>query len=295
MNGLLVVNKPSGVTSRKVVDCVQSWFPNLKMGHTGTLDPLATGVMVLCLGTATRLVEYVQRMDKTYKADIRLGATSDTDDADGTVQIMAEACVPTEEQVRCELEGFLGEIDQVPPAHSAAHVEGQRAYKLARRGKDVELQPRRVRIHRISIEGYEFPMLTVVIDCGKGTYIRALARDLGRRLGCGALVQSLERTRIGPFRIEDALPLDTAPEQPAKCLLPPRAALAGMPTIRLPTAEARRLCQGQRVSWSSTSKPVEVVVLDEQGEPLAVARWNSSEQVLVPLKVLVQLTSRLLD
>src|SRR5438105_1078430 len=194
MNGLLVIDKPSGMTSRDVVNRVQRWFPRkTKLGHTGTLDPLATGVLVVCVGNATRLAEYVQRMPKTYSATIVLGARSDTDDADGTVTPAPGIAAPPLRQLRDALGAFVGTIAQVPPQFSAAKVTGRRAYALARRGKDVALTARPVTEHAIDLLRYEYPLLELEVRCGKGTYIRALARDLGERLDCGGYIQALRR------------------------------------------------------------------------------------------------------
>src|SRR4051812_48814027 len=199
MNGLLVIDKPGGMTSRDVGNRVQRWFPRkTKIGHTGTLDPLATGVLVVCVGAATRLADFVQAMGKTYAARFRLGATSTTDDADGEVTVNAAAVPPTRDQIGAAIPAFLGLVEQVPPAFSALKLDGRRAHELARSGKDVQLAARTVRIDAIRVRAYEWPFLDVEIDCGKGTYIRSIARDLGAKLGCGGMVETLRRTRVGP-------------------------------------------------------------------------------------------------
>src|ERR1043166_4448316 len=181
-HGLLVVDKPGGITSRDAVDRAQRWFPKgTRIGHTGTLDPLATGVLVLCIGSATRLTEYVQRMAKTYRAGIVLGARSDTDDADGAITPVSDIRTPAAGEVQAALAAFVGNIAQVPPAFSAAKLGGRRAYDLARRGQDVSLAPRTVTIHGIDLLSYGFPQLEIEVRCGKGTYVRSLARDLGER------------------------------------------------------------------------------------------------------------------
>ena len=221
MNGFLVVDKPAGMTSRDVVNRVQFWFPRrTKIGHTGTLDPLATGVLVLCIGAATKLADRVQAMAKQYETRIRLGATSNTDDADGAVVGSIEPVVPTIAAVEAALPAFVGAILQLPPQFSALKVQGQRAYDLARRGTEVALQPRPVRVDSVLLQGYEWPWLDLRIDCGKGTYIRSIARDLGAVLGVGGLVQTLRRTRVGPFAAERGIKLD-APAHEAKAALLP--------------------------------------------------------------------------
>jgi tRNA pseudouridine55 synthase len=208
-HGLVVLDKPGGMTSRDAVDAALRWFPRgTRVGHTGTLDPLATGVLVLCVGSATRLTEYVQQMAKTYRTTVRLGARSDTDDADGTVTPVDVLHPPQREELENCLQTFLGEIEQVPPAFSAAKVTGRRAYDLARQGREVALEARRVRIDGIDVLRYEYPEADLEVRCGKGTYIRSLARDVGERLGCGGLVQVLRRTRVGPFQAADAVSLE---------------------------------------------------------------------------------------
>ncbi len=221
MNGFLVIDKPAGMTSRDVVNRAQQWFPRkTKIGHAGTLDPLATGVLVLCVGAATKCVERVQAMGKTYRTRVLLGFTSTTDDADGTLTPMAAGGVPTEAAIRELLPQFVGEIQQVPPAVSALKIDGQRAYDLVRRGEDVKMTARPVRVDAIHLLGYEWPHLDLEIDCGKGTYIRSIARDLGEKLSCGGLVQTLQRTRTGVFRVEDALTLDVNFQRAQSALLP---------------------------------------------------------------------------
>src|SRR5262245_40734947 len=226
-DGLLVLDKPHGMTSRAAVDRALRWFPRgTKVGHTGTLDPLATGVLVLCVGAATRLADHVQLMGKTYRSTFRLGARSDTDDADGLVTSVEGGTPPAEDAVRAALAAFVGTIEQVPPAYSAAKVTGRRAYDLARRGGQVELAARPVQVYSIDVRRYDYPELDVEVRCGKGTYVRSLARDLGEKLGCGGLVQALRRTRVGPFRAEDAVALDAGAEAARARLLPPAQAVA---------------------------------------------------------------------
>lgn len=246
MNGLLVIDKPAGMTSRDVVNRVQKWFPHkTKIGHTGTLDPLATGVLVVCVGAATRLADYVQAMGKCYSSRFRLGATSTTDDADGAVTETPIAVPPTRERIDAALSRFIGNVEQVPPAVSALKLGGIRAYELVRRGLGPTLNARMVNISAIRVTGYEWPVLDLEVDCGKGTYIRAVARDLGDVLGCGGLVQTLRRTKVGPFAAEQGIGLDADPASVK--LLPMAMAATGMPQVFLEQDEARRLFHGQEV------------------------------------------------
>ena len=290
-DGLLVLDKPGGLTSRDAVDRAQRWFPRgTRLGHTGTLDPLATGVLVLCAGSATRLTEYVQHMAKTYHTTVHFGARSDTDDADGTVTPIEGARPPSPDELATCLRCFLGEIEQVPPAFSAAKVSGRRAYDLARRGQEVTLTPRRVRIDGIDLLRYEYPEADLEVRCGKGTYIRSLARDLGERLGCGGFVQVLRRTRVGPFRAEDAVPLDADAATARARLLPLVLAVAELPHVTVSSDAAAALRQGKAVPLPSADVPgaEECAVLGEDGGLIAVARWEVQRRLLQPVKVLPQ-------
>lgn len=294
VHGLLVLDKPSGITSRAAVDRAQSWFPRgTRIGHTGTLDPLASGVLVLCLGVATRLTEYVQRMPKTYRASITLGATSDTDDVDGTITPGASASdiVPSRADVDQALATFIGTIAQVPPAFSAAKVTGRRAYALARKGESVELAPRPVTIYHIDVARYAYPALEITVHCGKGTYIRSLARDLGQRLGCGGYISELRRLEVGPFNESDAIALDVDESTARSRVLPTwRAVQERLPFI-LSDAETAKLSQGQRViaPIGSNNESRECVVADAAGTFLAVVEIVN--EWMQPIKVLCKPTS----
>lgn len=281
MNGLLVIDKPAGMTSRDVVNRVQRWFPRkTKLGHTGTLDPLATGVLVICVGAATRLADYVQAMGKTYTSCFRLGAISTTDDADGEITEIPNAVPLSREQVDAALAGFVGVIHQVPPAFSAIKVAGERAHTLARQGQDVSLVARPVRIDAVRVSHYEWPLLDVEIDCGKGTYIRSIARDLGDKLGCGAHVQALRRTRVGPFQVEQGIGLDLSPEEAHARMLPMATATAQMKQVRLTRDEARRFRNGQTLPLQVSGRvPEEIAVTDEQGNLIGIAEQKPSGHI----------------
>jgi tRNA pseudouridine55 synthase len=301
VDGLLVLDKPSGMTSRAVVDRVLRWFPRrTRIGHTGTLDPLATGVLVLCLGEATRLSEYVQRMSKMYRTTLRLGSRSDSDDADGVITPVSGAVEPDAAAVEACVAAFVGVISQVPPAYSAAKVAGRRAYDLARRGSEVTLPPRPVHIHAIEVLHYAYPQLDLEVHCGKGTYIRSLARDIGEHLGCGAFVQTLRRTRVGSFTADGALTLEAEAETARARLVPIEMAVAELPRVVLPDSELKRLSQGQSVllearsvseakpalAYVSGSDGTHVAVFDEAGRLAAVALFDPRRQTLQPVKVL---------
>jgi tRNA pseudouridine55 synthase len=293
-HGFLVVDKPTGLTSRDVVNHAQQWFPRgTRIGHTGTLDPLATGVLVLCIGVATRLAEYVQHMEKTYRTTLLLGARSTTDDADGQIESVAVEHPPERARVAACLQEFVGDIEQVPPAHSAAKISGRRAYELARQGEDVLLGPRSIRIVALDLLAYAYPRLGLEVRCGKGTYIRSLARDLGERLGCGALVEQLRRTRVGPFLAANALSLEANRTTVRSSVLPLSTAVLELPRVTLGGADVRRLRQGQSVRLSdafimagSGKAGVDVAVFDDANALIAVALVDGRKRLLQPKKVL---------
>jgi tRNA pseudouridine55 synthase len=204
--GLLVVDKPVGPTSHKIVTLVRRGMGIRKVGHAGTLDPRASGVLVLCLGAATRLSEYLSTSSKRYEAVVRFGSTTQTYDAEGQV-VRETGKVPSLSEIEAVLPDFRGEIEQVPPPFSAIKVKGKKAYELAREGQEVELEPRKVTLHTLDVLSFKSPDLVLDVECTAGTYIRSLAHDLGERLSTGAHLASLKRTKAGPFTIEDAIPL----------------------------------------------------------------------------------------
>jgi tRNA pseudouridine55 synthase len=205
LHGLLVVDKPVGWSSMDVVRRVRRAAGGVKCGHAGTLDPLATGVVVCCLGRATRCVPEVMRLRKVYEAQVDLSAFTATDDLEGQRVEVEVASPPGRKAVEAALQRFVGEVEQTPPAFSAVHVDGRRAYELARKGREVTLAPRKVRIDRIELLGYRWPMAVVRVVCGKGTYIRSLARDLGRALGTGGHVAGLRRLAVGGYDLSMAV------------------------------------------------------------------------------------------
>lgn len=281
---LLVLDKSAGMTSRAAVDRAARWFPRgTRLGHTGTLDPLASGVLVLCVGQATRLAEYVQCLPKSYLAEVTLGARSATDDAEGPLSICEVDAPPDLAAVSAALAKFIGEIRQTPPAYSAAKVHGRRAYVLARRGEHSQLSARMVRIDAIDILEFAYPKLLLKVDCGKGTYIRSLARDLGEMLGCGAYLSGLRRTAVGPFVPEMAIPLDADAETAAKKLLPLAAAIAHLPRVTAADEDARRIAHGQAVRLNSTIAAEEIAVFDQADRLIAIAAVRG--EVLKPIRV----------
>jgi len=250
-SGVLVVDKAAGPTSFDVVGMVRTALHHRRVGHAGTLDPGATGVLPILLGEATKLMPYLQEMDKAYTATVRLGVRTDTQDLTG--RVLGTAPVPPlgTADVEHAAAAFVGAIRQVPPMYSAVHHEGRRLYELAREGVEVARQAREVLVHEIAVEEVALPVVRLRVVCGKGTYVRTLAADLGEALGCGGAVEALRRTQVGPFGLDHAVPSAVirlvAPDELSGHVQPPRAALAGWPSMRLPEAAATRFLHGQAV------------------------------------------------
>ncbi|ASC72871.1 tRNA pseudouridine synthase B [Halomicronema hongdechloris C2206] len=294
--GFLNLNKPSGWTSHDCVGRLRRLLRTKKVGHGGTLDPAATGVLPIAVGRATQLLRFLAT-DKAYHAVIRFGLTTTTDDLQGTLVEQCSATDVTLEQVTSILPRFLGSIAQVPPRYSAIQVHGQRLYELARQGKPVEIPTRQVTVHSIEVLDWqpgEAPELTLAIACGPGTYIRALARDLGQVLGSGATLSALTRTRSNGFHLDDSLTLDQVERQLAEnrlSLIAPAAMLTHLPAITLTGDAARRFCHGQKLSLEqapvAAGRPLRV--LNQTNELLGIAqiRSQTSGYQLKPERVMV--------
>lgn len=295
-SGFLVVDKPRGWTSHDVVDAARRWFGTRRVGHLGTLDPQATGVLPLAVRDATKLVPFVSADPKAYRGAIRLGAETDTLDGDGQVIRRSEGPLPDEEAVRRVLAGFVGEHEQVPPMYSAVKQGGVPLYRLARRGEEVERTPRKVRIDSFTLLSYRPPDVEVEVQCSPGTYVRVLAAEVGQRLGCGAYLQSLCRLRSGPFELAQAAPVDVL-EAEAETgeiehrLVRPAAAL-GLPVLKLGPEDARRVLHGGALPQGGTPRPVgeRVAALDPTGALIAILEV-APDRRLKPLRVLAQLAA----
>lgn len=249
VDGILNVDKPSGMTSHDVVAVIRKMARLRKVGHAGTLDPLATGVLLVCLGRATRASEYLMRSPKTYRATLQLGIATTTHDAEGEITSRSPVDV-TKSEVETVLQRFVGAIQQVPPRYSAIKHHGRPLYELARRGIEVEVPPREVVIHALEIVAWAPPQVTVDVRCGPGTYVRALARDVGEALGCGAHVSALRRTSSGAFDVSEAVDLEAlrtafAAGHVDEHLHAVEAAFYQLPVLCLDADQARRLAMGQ--------------------------------------------------
>lgn len=249
LHGVFLLDKPLGLSSNDAMQKVKRMLRAEKAGHTGTLDPLATGLLPICLGAATKFSQLNLEADKAYVATLKLGEKTSSGDREGAV-IETRPVAFSPAQLQAALQSLRGEIDQVPPMHSALKVDGKALYELARQGKEVERQPRRVTIHALDLLSHEGDSMQLAVRCSKGTYIRTLAEDLGERLGCGAHLSGLRRTASGPLTLERAITLDQleamGDAQRLQCLLPPDLLLADCPLIRLPGDEAGKLLAGMR-------------------------------------------------
>lgn len=301
--GFYNINKPPGPTSHDIVAQVRSSLGRkVKVGHAGTLDPFASGVLVVAVGPATRLTHYVQASRKCYTAEVTLGACSTTDDIAGDITPTSAVAQPTGEQIRRTLARFVGEIMQEPPAYSAVHIDGERAYGLARRGKSVRAPARAVRVYRLDLLGYEYPRVELDVQCGAGVYIRSLARDIGASLGVGGYCSRLIRRAVGPFTIDRAVEVEMFDAEGD--LIPPVSAVARMAVFEVPASLTAPLVQGKTLDVAAlrhVARPADAVELDEPaggtgevalvdvaGGLLAIGELRAHGRKVHPQKVFVQ-------
>lgn len=276
ISGILVVDKPIGLTSHDVVQIIRTGTGIRRAGHTGTLDPRASGVLVVLIGPAVRLSEYVSATDKRYQAIIRLGSSTDTYDSEGKfTQQSSEPINVTEEQFETALQGFIGEIEQTPPAYSAIKVKGRRAYDMARKGEEVELEPRKIQVFHLEVLEWAPPEVVIDAHCSSGTYIRSLANDLGNTLGCGAYLVGLRRTKSGRFSLREATPLRKLQEAFAagnwyQYLIPAAEALGDWDALELDPDQVDEVRHGHRLPASPDAKPGMVRAVSMAGELVAL-------------------------
>ncbi|MGC1374717.1 MAG: tRNA pseudouridine(55) synthase TruB [Anaerolineales bacterium] len=290
ISGVLVVDKPVGMTSHDVVQAIRMGTGIRRAGHTGTLDPRASGVLVILVGPAVRLSEYVSASDKRYQAVIRLGASTDTYDADGRFTQQANAPVNvTEQQFEETLKQFIGEIEQTPPPYSAVKVQGRRAYDMARQGEEVDLAPRKITVHHLEVLEWAPPEVVVDVHCSSGTYVRSLANDMGNALGCGAYLIGLRRTKSGRFSLRDATPLRKLQEAFQagnwyQLLIPAAEALADWPAIELDPDQVEAIKHGHRVPAAEDAKGM-VRGVSMAGELVALLELDEVAREWQPKKV----------
>ena len=299
ISGVLVVDKPVGLTSHDVVQIVRKGTNIRRAGHTGTLDPRASGVLVILVGPAVRLSEYVSASDKRYQAVIRLGASTDTYDADGRILSTSPVDRITEDEFQDALENFVGEIEQVPPPYSAVKVKGRKAYEMARDGEDVDLAPRRIKVYSLELLEWAPPEAVIDVYCSSGTYVRSLAHDLGEKLGCGAHLIGLRRTKSGRFTLRDAQPLRKLREAFEdgnwyQYLIPAAEALSDWPAVELTHEQVESIRHGHRIPAEEGAEEMSagqfqgtsmVRGVSEQGELVALMELVTEDNEWQPKKV----------
>ena len=279
MFGLLNVNKPSGQTSRDTVNRVQSLVRPAKVGHSGTLDPIASGILVMTLGSATRLTPYLQKLDKRYRAMFLLGRRSNTDDIEGEVMELSSPPQPTRQAICQELRQLTGLIEQRPPVYSAIKIRGKRAYQRARAGEIIQPESRQVHIYQMDLLQYDYPKLVLDIHCGSGTYVRSLGRDLAENLSTAAVMSELVRTQVGPFHLQDAidpdrLDLNTLEQQ----LLSPLMAINSLEQRVVDANEIQLLAHGRTIPLAGTnSSSQEIAAVDSQDNLVAILVHRNGE------------------
>jgi tRNA pseudouridine55 synthase len=288
ISGVLVVDKPVGLTSHDVVQIIRKGTNIRRAGHTGTLDPRASGVLVVLIGPAVRLSEYVSASDKRYQAVMALGASTDTYDADGTVTSTSSVEV-TEKQFEEALTTFVGEIEQVPPPYSAVKVKGKKAYEMAREGEEVDLAPRKIKVYSLELLEWAPPEVVVDVYCSSGTYVRSLAHDLGEKLGCGAHLVGLRRTKSGRFTLRDAVPLRKLREafdtgNWYQFLIPAAEALSDWTSIELSHEQVESVRHGHRVQVEAPLGEW-IRAISEAGELVALMEFDAATNEYQPRKV----------
>lgn len=290
MDGILNINKATGMTSHDVVGKVRKLLKQKRVGHAGTLDPAASGVLPICVGQGTRVAEYLSESGKAYQASITFGIETDTYDAEGTITRSTDASHLTLEHIQAALTNFLGPQMQMPPRYSAIKLQGQPAYKRTRAGEEVTLEPRPITITRLVILSWQAPVLTLAVECSKGTYIRSLAHDLGERLGVGAHLSGLIRTRSGPFLLSDSITLDQLAESIENATVgqyvhPTDSALLTYPAITLDEITTERVLHGNTFHHDIAEQATMSRVYDVNGRFLAIAEWNEEKGMWQPTKV----------
>jgi tRNA pseudouridine55 synthase len=292
LNGWLNIDKPQGMTSTQVIGRVRRFTDAQKLGHAGTLDPLATGILPIALGEATKTISFAQDRDKVYRFTIKWGEARNTDDTEGEIT-QTSPKRPSPAEVEALIPRFLGNIQQVPPKFSAIKVDGERAYALARSGEDVELAPRTVTVYALRALGHTPDSSEFEMECGKGTYVRSIARDMGQILGCFGHISALRRTAVGPFTENNAISLDALEEMvqsagPDRSLLPVETVLDDIPVLAMTATEISRIRQGQtirllsrqdfdRLSAAGADEMTELVLALSDNKPLALLSKQGPE------------------
>ncbi len=289
--GFINLNKPAGITSHGAAQKIRKIVGLRRVGHSGTLDPMATGVLVIAVGKATKLVEFLCKDNKTYEAVIRLGVTSDTYDRTGELtETPPPVPIPSGGQVSSVLQQFTGEFEQLPPKYSAIKVQGKPAHRRMRQGEDVKLEPRPVNIFESKLIEYNFPLITIRVKCSAGTYIRSLAHDIGKRLKTGAVLEGLHRTQAGDFDIKNSIELDSLnSENWPDHILPTTVGLTHLHKYIASEEEANKITRGIKIKINKelpTNEPI--AIIDNNKNVLAIGEYLAEEKVIKPTKVLAE-------
>ncbi len=281
MNGIVVIDKPKGVTSHDVVGMMRKRFGTRRVGHTGTLDPMATGVLPVCVGNATRAADMLIESDKRYTAEFILGKTTDTLDIEGTVTGETDVTV-TEDEVRRAVSQFVGEISQIPPMYSAIKKDGKKLYELAREGKEIEREARNITVYSIDILRIDLPTVEIDVRCSKGTYIRTLCDDIGKALGCGATMTALRRTATAGFTEDNALTIDELDKQEDKgaVLVPTDKLFEKYRALHLNEKQTRSITNGVQMTWRDGYEGEKVRLYSHEGKFLCVSQIKDMKLIL---------------
>ncbi len=285
MNGIINILKPPGMTSHDAVSYIRRVFAMKKVGHAGTLDPAAAGVLPVFLGSATRLIEYSTEAAKSYRVEVTFGFETDTGDDTGKVTQTGPCELPARQRLEEVLATFIGAITQIPPVYSAIKVDGKKLYELARAGIAVEPKARQVHIHDIRILEVRRSTLLLDVDCSKGTYIRSLCQDIGRKLGCPAVMSFLVRTKVGDFTLEQAVSIEEISNKKEAIVLPLDFAVAHLPLVKLSPSECKDLQQGKAV-FAQTCPSSLVRLYDTQKRLVGIGQYDSTSSLLKPVKIL---------
>lgn len=285
MNGIINILKPPGMTSHDAVSYIRRVFAMKKVGHAGTLDPAAAGVLPVFLGSATRLIEYSAEAAKSYRVEVTFGFETDTGDDTGKVTQTGPCELPARQRLEEVLATFIGTITQIPPVYSAIKVDGKKLYELARAGIAVEPKARQVHIYDIRILEVRQSTLLLDVDCSKGTYIRSLCQDIGRKLGCPAVMSFLVRTKVGDFTLEQAVSIEEISNKKEAIVLPLDFAVTHLPLVKLSPSECKDLQQGKAVFTQACPSAL-VRLYDTQERLVGIGQYDSTSSLLKPVKIL---------
>lgn len=285
-DGFINVLKPPGMTSHDVVSFIRRVYKMKKVGHAGTLDPAAAGVLPVALGKATRLIEYMADADKAYRTEMTFGFTTDSGDDTGNILKQSDFTMPSEEQIDLTFKKFLGKITQIPPIYSAIKINGQKACDLARQNIEVSIPQREIEIHRMALLKQNESSILFDVECSKGTYIRTLCMDMGESLGIPAVMSFLVRLRVGSFCLAKSVTLDEIKAMPEEAICSMEEVLDHLPLAILTAVQAKAFQQGQRIAFSPWNDSIHAIKVYQDKQFVGIARYDENHRCLVPVKVI---------